>query len=59
MNGYQSVMLRRLSRFSVILVLAILAIGGVRTTRENHSQNIALMPLASIPARVFLTYIEA
>jgi hypothetical protein len=46
MNGYGRAMLRRILRILVILALAALAVGGVRTTYENHSQNISQTPLA-------------
>jgi hypothetical protein len=36
----------RLLRLSLIFILAVLAVGGVRTIYENHSQHIALIPLA-------------
>jgi hypothetical protein len=45
MNGHWSLMLNRFVRLSLIIILAILAIGGVRTIYENRSQNIALIPL--------------
>ncbi len=45
MNGYWSLMLNRCVRLSLIIILAILTIGGVRTIYENRSQNIALIPL--------------
>ncbi len=35
----------RLLRLSLIIMLAVLAIGGARTTYKNRSQNIALTPL--------------
>jgi hypothetical protein len=47
-------MLNRLRRLLLIFALAVLAIGGVRTTYKNTSQNIAMTPLLldeSNPAR--------
>jgi hypothetical protein len=46
MNSYAELMLRML----LILLLAIFAVGGVRTTYSNNSQNIALRPLPLDPA---------
>ena len=45
MNGYRSLMLNRFLRLLLIFVLAVLDIGGARTTYKNTSQNIALTPL--------------
>jgi hypothetical protein len=42
-------MLQRLGHLIVILVLALLAVGGVRTYYKNTSQNIALKPLPFNP----------
>lgn len=46
MNGYGEAMLARLTRLTVILALAVLAIGGLRQTYKNTSQRIAARPLA-------------
>ena len=46
MNSYRSLMLNRFLRLLLIFILAILAIGGVRTIYKNTSQNIALVPLS-------------
>ena len=45
MNGYRSWMLLRFRRLLLVFALAVLAVGGVRTTYKNTSQNIALTPL--------------
>lgn len=43
-------MITRVSRFILVVALAILAVGGVRTIYPNSSQNIALRPLPLDPA---------
>ena len=45
MNGSRSLRVTRFLRLLLILILAMLAVGGVRTVYKNRSQNIALIPL--------------
>jgi hypothetical protein len=40
----------RFSRYILLIALAIVAVGGVRTVYVNNSQNIALRPLDLDPA---------
>ena len=45
-----AVMIAKFSRILILLLLATLAVGGVRTVYRNDSQNIALQPLNLDPA---------
>ena len=46
MNGYWRLMSHRFRRLLLIFALGALAVGGVRTTYKNTSQNIAITPLS-------------
>ena len=46
MNGYWRLMSHRFRRLLLIFALGALAVGGVRTTYKNTSQNIAMTPLS-------------
>lgn len=50
MNGYASAMIAKYLRVALLLLLAILAVGGMRTIYVNDSQTIALTPLNLDPA---------
>lgn len=50
MNGYGGAMISRMKRLLPALLLAFLAVGGVRTIYPSNSQNIALRPLQLDPA---------
>ncbi len=50
MNSYGDAMIRKITRLVLLLLLASLSVGGLRTIYRNNSQNIAMKPLTLDPA---------